>query len=64
VQLKAHFTELVGVEIPRRPDEKFEDLAHFVRGAQGRVLLENGNLDAGSSGHFITCCLVSSLHKE
>jgi NADH:quinone reductase (non-electrogenic) len=35
------------VEILRRPDAKFEDVAHLVRGAQGRVLLENGDLDAG-----------------
>ena len=35
------------VEILRRPDAKFEDVAHLVRGAQGRVLLETGDLDAG-----------------
>jgi nitronate monooxygenase len=35
------------VEILSRPDAKFEDVAHLVRGAQGRVLLEQGDLDAG-----------------
>jgi NADH:quinone reductase (non-electrogenic) len=35
------------VEVLRRPDAKFEDVAHLVRGAQGRVLLETGDLDAG-----------------
>jgi NADH:quinone reductase (non-electrogenic) len=35
------------VEILKRPDAKFEDVAHLVRGAQGRVLLETGDLDAG-----------------
>lgn len=35
------------VEILRRPDAKFEDVAHLVRGAQGKVLLETGRLDAG-----------------
>ena len=35
------------VEILKRPDAKFEDVAQLVRGAQGRVLLETGDLDAG-----------------
>lgn len=35
------------VEILRRPDAKFEDVQHLVRGANGRVLLETGDLDAG-----------------
>jgi nitronate monooxygenase len=35
------------VEILKRPDAKFEDVAHLVRGAQGRTLLESGDLDAG-----------------
>ncbi|MEC9365226.1 MAG: nitronate monooxygenase family protein [Pseudomonadota bacterium] len=35
------------VEILRRPDAKFDDVAHLVRGAQGRVALETGDLDAG-----------------
>jgi len=35
------------VEILKRPDAKFEDVAALVRGAQGRVLLESGDLDAG-----------------
>jgi len=35
------------VEILKRPDATFEDVAHLVRGAQGRVLLETGDLDAG-----------------
>jgi NAD(P)H-dependent flavin oxidoreductase YrpB (nitropropane dioxygenase family) len=35
------------VELLRRPDAKFEDVAHLVRGAHGRVLLETGDLDAG-----------------
>jgi nitronate monooxygenase len=35
------------VEILAQPDAKFEDVAHLVRGAQGRVLLEQGDLDAG-----------------
>ena len=35
------------VEILKRPEAKFEDVAHLVRGAQGRVLLETGDLDAG-----------------
>lgn len=35
------------VEILRRPEAKFEDVAHLVRGAHGRVLLETGDLDAG-----------------
>jgi nitronate monooxygenase len=52
---KLHNTARVGknsvsdkvVELLSQPDEKFEDVAHLVRGAQGRVLLEEGNLDAG-----------------
>ncbi|GFE90706.1 NAD(P)H-dependent flavin oxidoreductase [Steroidobacter agaridevorans] len=35
------------VDILKRPDAKFEDVQHLVRGAQGRVLLETGDLDAG-----------------
>jgi len=35
------------VEILKRPNATFEDVAHLVRGAQGRVLLETGDLDAG-----------------
>jgi nitronate monooxygenase len=35
------------VEILKRADSKFEDVQHLVRGAQGRVLLETGDLDAG-----------------
>src|SRR6202011_2299531 len=35
------------VEILKRPDARFEDGAHLFRGAQGRVLLESGDLDAG-----------------
>ncbi len=35
------------VEILRRPDAKFDDVAHLVKGAQGRVALETGDLDAG-----------------
>jgi nitronate monooxygenase len=35
------------VEILKKPGAKFEDVAHLVRGAQGRVLLEEGDLDAG-----------------
>ena len=35
------------VEILSRPESNFEDIAHLVRGAQGRVALETGNLDAG-----------------
>jgi nitronate monooxygenase len=52
---KLHNTARVGktaisdqvVEILARPDAKFEDVAHLVRGAQGRELLETGNLSAG-----------------
>jgi nitronate monooxygenase len=35
------------VAILKSPDARFEDVAHLVRGAQGRVLLETGDLDAG-----------------
>jgi len=35
------------VAILEAPGAKFEDVAHLVRGAQGRVLLETGDLDAG-----------------
>lgn len=35
------------VDILKRPDAKFEDVAHLVRGAQGRISLETGDLDAG-----------------
>lgn len=35
------------VEILKRPDAKFEDVAQLVRGAKGRVVLETGDLDAG-----------------
>lgn len=35
------------VDLLKRPDAKFEDVQHLVRGAQGRVLLETGDLDAG-----------------
>jgi len=35
------------VEILSHPESKFEDVAHLVRGAQGRMLLETGDLDAG-----------------
>jgi len=35
------------VEILKRPEARFEDVAHLVRGAQGRALLESGDLDAG-----------------
>jgi NAD(P)H-dependent flavin oxidoreductase YrpB (nitropropane dioxygenase family) len=35
------------VEILRNPEAKFEDIAHLVKGAQGRVALETGDVDAG-----------------
>lgn len=35
------------VDILKAKDSKFEDVAHLVRGAQGRALLESGDLDAG-----------------
>ncbi len=35
------------VELLKQQDARFEDVAHLVRGAQGRVLLETGDLDAG-----------------
>jgi nitronate monooxygenase len=35
------------VEILKRPDAKFEDVAHLVRGALGRSVLETGDIDAG-----------------
>lgn len=35
------------VDILKQPGAKFEDVAHLVRGASGRVLLETGDLDAG-----------------
>jgi nitronate monooxygenase len=52
---KLHNTARVGknsvsdkvVELLSAPDAKFEHVAHLVRGAQGRELLETGNLDAG-----------------
>jgi NAD(P)H-dependent flavin oxidoreductase YrpB (nitropropane dioxygenase family) len=52
---KLHNTARVGrnsvsdevVELLSKPDAKFEDVAHLVRGALGRVLLETGDLDAG-----------------
>jgi NADH:quinone reductase (non-electrogenic) len=52
---KLHNTARVGknsvsdrvVEILSQPDAKFEDVAALVRGANGRVLLESGNLEAG-----------------
>lgn len=52
---KLHNTARVGknsvsdtvVEILNKPDATFQDVAHLVRGIQGRELLETGNLDAG-----------------
>ena len=35
------------VEILAQPGARFEDVAHLVRGAQGRILLETGDLSAG-----------------
>jgi nitronate monooxygenase len=35
------------VQILARPGAKFEDVAHLVRGAHGRDVLERGDLDAG-----------------
>ncbi|PTU30120.1 NAD(P)H-dependent flavin oxidoreductase [Stenotrophobium rhamnosiphilum] len=35
------------VEILKQPGAKFEDVAHLVKGADGRVALETGNVDAG-----------------
>lgn len=35
------------VEILKRPEAKFEDVAHLVRGALGKVVLESGDIDAG-----------------
>ncbi|HZT04927.1 MAG TPA: nitronate monooxygenase family protein [Steroidobacteraceae bacterium] len=35
------------VEILERPDAKFEDVAHLVRGSLGKVVLESGDIDAG-----------------
>ena len=35
------------VELLKAQGAKFEDVSHLVRGAQGRVLLETGDLDAG-----------------
>ena len=52
---KLHNTARVGknsvsdrvLELLAQPDAKFEDVAPLVRGANGRTLLETGNLDAG-----------------
>jgi nitronate monooxygenase len=52
---KLHNTARVGknsvsdkvVELLSQPGAKFDDVAHLVKGAQGRVLLETGDLDAG-----------------
>jgi nitronate monooxygenase len=52
---KLHNTARVGrnsvsdqvVELLDKPGAVFADVAHLVRGAQGRVLLETGDLDAG-----------------
>jgi NADH:quinone reductase (non-electrogenic) len=52
---KLHNTARVGknsvsdkvVELLSAPDATFQDVAHLVRGIQGRELLETGNLDAG-----------------
>ena len=52
---KLHNTARVGknsvsdkvVELLSAPDAKFEDVAHLVRGAKGRELLETGDLNAG-----------------
>jgi len=52
---KLHNTARVGknsvsdkvVELLSVPDATFQDVAHLVRGIQGRELLETGNLDAG-----------------
>lgn len=35
------------VEILKSPDATFQDISHLVKGADGRVALETGNLDAG-----------------
>jgi NADH:quinone reductase (non-electrogenic) len=35
------------VEILKRPDAKFEDVAQLVRGSQGRIVLETGDIEAG-----------------
>jgi NADH:quinone reductase (non-electrogenic) len=35
------------VEILKRPDAKFEDVAHLVKGEKGRVALDTGDVDAG-----------------
>jgi NAD(P)H-dependent flavin oxidoreductase YrpB (nitropropane dioxygenase family) len=35
------------VEILKRPDARFEDVAHLVRGSLGRLVLETGDIDAG-----------------
>ena len=52
---KLHNTARVGknsvsdkvVELLSAPEATFQDVAHLVRGIQGRELLETGNLDAG-----------------
>jgi nitronate monooxygenase len=52
---KLHNTARVGknsvsdkvVELLNQPEATFQDVAHLVRGIQGRELLETGNLDAG-----------------
>jgi nitronate monooxygenase len=52
---KLHNTARVGknsvsdkvVELLNKPEATFQDVAHLVRGIQGRELLETGNLDAG-----------------
>jgi len=35
------------VEILQQPDATFEDIAHLVKGAEGRTVLETGDLEAG-----------------
>ncbi len=35
------------VDILRNPDAQFQDVAHLVKGADGRVALETGDVDAG-----------------
>ncbi len=35
------------VEILKNPEAEFKDVAHLVKGADGRVALETGNVDAG-----------------
>jgi len=49
------------VRISAQPDAKFEDIQHLVSGAQGRIVVEQGDMSAGIFWASMTQGLIHDI---